>query len=98
MKDKTLSNVISFKAASECEMKVKCFDPSGGTRLAMREVAEQLAKINCELDSSIVEENNEETESMVDKENLYSHVTSTTSRMSQHGTTSSLFYSAGSSI
>ncbi|KAF7849826.1 hypothetical protein BT93_L0248 [Corymbia citriodora subsp. variegata] len=107
VKDKTLSNVINFEAANEDEMArvgmvakiaMKCLDPSGARRPAMKEVAEQLARVNCELDSSTVEENNEETESEVDGEKLYSHATSTTSRMSQHGTSGSLFYSAGSSI
>jgi len=64
----------------------------------MREVAEQLTRINCELNSSIVEGNNEETEGEVLEENPYSHATSIASEMSQHGTTGSLFYSAGSSI
>ncbi|KAF8038794.1 hypothetical protein BT93_B1369 [Corymbia citriodora subsp. variegata] len=107
VKDKTLSNVINLEAASEDEMErvgmvveiaMKCLDPSGARRPAMREVAEQLARINRELDNSTVEQNNEETESEVDKENLYSHATLTTSKLSQHGTSGSLFYSVGSSI
>ncbi|KAK3425136.1 hypothetical protein EUGRSUZ_F01919, partial [Eucalyptus grandis] len=73
VKDKTLSEVISFDVATEDEMEragmvaevaAKCLDPSGARRPAMREVAEQLAKINREFDSSTIEENNEETESM----------------------------------
>ncbi|KAF8022388.1 hypothetical protein BT93_F0043 [Corymbia citriodora subsp. variegata] len=60
VKDKTLSNVINLEAASEDEMErvgmvseiaMKCLDPSGVRRPAMREVAEQLASINHELDS-----------------------------------------------
>ncbi|XP_030447169.1 wall-associated receptor kinase 2-like [Syzygium oleosum] len=107
VKDKTLSDVISFKATSEDEMErvgmvadiaVKCLDQSGARRPAMREVAEQLVRINRELDSSTVEENNEETEGEVDEENLYSHATSTNSKMSQHGTSGSLFYTASSSV
>ncbi|XP_039163182.1 wall-associated receptor kinase-like 10 [Eucalyptus grandis] len=100
MKDKTLSDVINFEDASEdeieriemvAEIAVKCLDQNSARRPAMREVAEQLARINRELDGSIVEENKEETETEVDEENLYSHTTSTTSKMSQHGTSGSLF-------
>ncbi|KAI6688544.1 hypothetical protein NL676_025372 [Syzygium grande] len=107
VKDKTLSNVLNFKAASEyeservgmvAEIAVKCMDQSGARRPAMREVAEQLSRINRELNSSTVEENNEEIESEVDEENLSSHSFSITSRMIEHGTSSSLFYTAGSSI
>ncbi|KAL3734476.1 hypothetical protein ACJRO7_023773 [Eucalyptus globulus] len=47
------------------EIAVKCLDSSGARSQAMREVAEQLARINHKLDNSIVEENNEETETMV---------------------------------
>ncbi|KAF8022345.1 hypothetical protein BT93_F0008 [Corymbia citriodora subsp. variegata] len=73
VKDKTLSDVINLDAASEDEMErvgmvaeiaMKCLDPSGARRPAMREVAEQLARINREFDSSTVEENNEETETV----------------------------------
>ncbi|KAK3417067.1 hypothetical protein EUGRSUZ_H02824 [Eucalyptus grandis] len=106
VKDKKLSNVINFEAASEDEMErvgmaaeitVKCLDQSGAKRPVMMEVAEQLARINQDLDSSIVEENIEETESEVDEESLYSHATSTTAMMSQHGRSDS-FYLTSSSI
>ncbi|KAI6688578.1 hypothetical protein NL676_025406 [Syzygium grande] len=72
------------------EIAVKCLDQSGAKRPTMREVAKQLARINHELDSSTVEEN-ELTECKVDEENLYSHATSITCEMSQHGTSSSIF-------
>ncbi|XP_030446850.1 wall-associated receptor kinase 2-like [Syzygium oleosum] len=107
VKDKTLSDVINFEDTSEDEMErvgmvaeiaVKCLDQCGARRPAMREVAEQLTRINRELNSSTVEENKEETESELDEENLSSLATSITSKMSQHGTSASLFYSAGSSI
>ncbi|KAI6688575.1 hypothetical protein NL676_025403 [Syzygium grande] len=115
VKDKTLYDVIDFEDASEDEMErarmvaeiaVKCLDQRGARRPAMREVAEQLARINRELNSSTVEENNEETESEVDEEtesevdeeNLSSLATSITSEMSQHGTSGPLFYPAGYSI
>ncbi|KAL3734484.1 hypothetical protein ACJRO7_023781 [Eucalyptus globulus] len=89
MKDKIISDVISFKPATEDEIErvgmvteiaVKCLDPSGARRPATREVVEQLARINHKLDSSIVEENNEEMRAWC--MNPYSHATSTTSRMS----------------
>ncbi|XP_039171276.1 putative wall-associated receptor kinase-like 16 [Eucalyptus grandis] len=100
VKDKTLSDVINFEDASREEMErvgmvaeiaVKCLDQSSAKRLAMREVAEQLARINHELDSLTVEENIEETKCEVDEENLPSHSTSITCVTSQHGTSSSLF-------
>ncbi|XP_039170386.1 wall-associated receptor kinase-like 1 [Eucalyptus grandis] len=100
VKDKTFSNVINFEDASEDVMEriemvaviaVKCLDQSGARRPAMREVAEQLTRINCELNSSTVDGNNEGTEGEVLEENPYSHATSITSEMSQHGTTGSLF-------
>ncbi|KAK3437912.1 hypothetical protein EUGRSUZ_C02543 [Eucalyptus grandis] len=79
VKDKTLSDVINFEAASEVEMErvgmaaeiaAKCLDQSGAKRPVMMEVAEQLTRINQELNNSTVEEENKETESEVDKENL----------------------------
>ncbi|XP_030446854.1 wall-associated receptor kinase 3-like [Syzygium oleosum] len=100
VKDKRLSDVINFKAASEDEMErvkmvaeiaVRCLDQSGARRPAMKEVAEQLAKIDRELDSSTVEENNEEIDCEMNKENLPSHSTSITCEMSQHRTLSSVF-------
>ncbi|KAI6668447.1 hypothetical protein NL676_013530 [Syzygium grande] len=96
VKDKTLFDVINFEGTSEDEMErvgmvaeiaVKCLDQSGARRPAMRQVSEQLIRINRELNSSTVEENKEKTESKLDEENLSSLATS-----------ASLFYSAGSSI
>ncbi|KAL3746289.1 hypothetical protein ACJRO7_015270 [Eucalyptus globulus] len=78
VKDKTLSDVINFEVASEDEMErvglaaeiaTKCLDQSGAKRPVMMEVAEQLTRINQEHNNS-VEEENKETESEVDKENL----------------------------
>ncbi|XP_056177300.1 wall-associated receptor kinase 2-like [Syzygium oleosum] len=92
VKDKTLSDVINFEGASEDEMErvgmvaeiaVKCLDQSGAKRPAMREVAEQLVRINPEHDGSTVEEYNEQTERKVDEENLDSHATSVTCETSQ---------------
>ncbi|KAI6688570.1 hypothetical protein NL676_025398 [Syzygium grande] len=86
-KDKTLSDVINLEDASEEEMErvgmvaqiaVKCLDQTGAKRPTMREVAEELARINHELDSLTVEEKNEVTECKVDDENFYSHATSIT--------------------
>ncbi|KAF8022342.1 hypothetical protein BT93_F0005 [Corymbia citriodora subsp. variegata] len=100
VKDKTLSDVINLEDASEEEMErvgmvaeiaVKCLGQSGARRPVMREVAEQLTRINHELDSLIVEENIEETECKVDEANLYPHATSITCETSQHGTSSSFF-------
>ncbi|KAI6668444.1 hypothetical protein NL676_013527 [Syzygium grande] len=65
------------------ENAVKCLDQSSAKRPAMREVAEQLARINPEHDSSTIEENNEQIERKVDEENLYSHATSITCETSQ---------------
>ncbi|KAI6688569.1 hypothetical protein NL676_025397 [Syzygium grande] len=89
---------MKWRVGMVAEIAVKCLDQSGARRSAMREVAEQLSRINRELNNSTVEENKEETESEVDDENLFSLATSITSKMSQHGTSGSLFYSAGSSI
>ncbi|KAI6668443.1 hypothetical protein NL676_013526 [Syzygium grande] len=100
VKDKTLSDVIKLEDASEeemervgmvAEMAVKCLDQSGAKRPTMREVAEELARVNHELDSLTVEEKNEVTKCKVDEENFYSHATSITCEMSQHGTSSSIF-------
>ncbi|XP_030446853.1 wall-associated receptor kinase 2-like [Syzygium oleosum] len=94
VKDKTLSDVINFEAASKDEMEragrvaeiaVKCLDQSSRKRPAMREVAQQLATIN---PSSTVE--NEETELEADVENLFSLETSITGEESQQGTSSCL--------
>ncbi|KAK3440829.1 hypothetical protein EUGRSUZ_B01098 [Eucalyptus grandis] len=100
VKDKTFSDIINFEATSEDEMEriemvaeiaVKCLDQISAKRPAMREVAEQLARINQELDSLTVEENNEETNCEVDEESLASHSTSVICETSQHGTSSSPF-------
>ncbi|KAF8038830.1 hypothetical protein BT93_B1392 [Corymbia citriodora subsp. variegata] len=100
VKDKTLSDVINLEDASEEEMErvgmvaetaVKCLDQRGLRRPAMREVAEQLTRINHELDSLTVEENIQEAECKVDEANLYPHATSITCETSQHGTSSSFF-------
>ncbi|XP_039162753.1 putative wall-associated receptor kinase-like 16 [Eucalyptus grandis] len=100
VKDKTFSDIINFEATSEDEMErigmvaeiaVKCLDQTSAKRPAMREVAEQLARINQELDSLTAEENNEETNCEVDEESLASHSTSVICETSQHGTSSSLF-------
>ncbi|XP_039162752.1 wall-associated receptor kinase 3-like [Eucalyptus grandis] len=100
VKDKTLSDIINFEAASKDEMErvgmvaeiaVKCLDQTSAKRPTMQDVAEQLAKINRELDSLTVEENNEETKCEVDEENLPYHSTSIICETIQHGTSSSLF-------
>ncbi|KAI6688608.1 hypothetical protein NL676_025436 [Syzygium grande] len=100
IKDKMLSNVINLEDASEEEMErvgmvaqiaMKCLDQTSAKRPTMREVAEELARINHELDSLTIEEKNEVTECKVDEENFYSHETSITCEMSQHGTSSSIF-------
>ncbi|KAI6688572.1 hypothetical protein NL676_025400 [Syzygium grande] len=92
VKDKTLADVINFEDASEekmervgmvAEIAKKCLDQSGAKRPLMREVAEQLARINHKLNSLTVEENYEGIECKLDEENLYSHVTSITCDTSQ---------------
>ncbi|XP_048130497.1 wall-associated receptor kinase 2-like [Rhodamnia argentea] len=94
VKDKTLSDVINFEAANEDEIKivgmvaeiaVKCLHQSGAKRPAMREVAQQLARIN---PNSTDEEKNEEIEWEVDEEISHSVETLIT----DEGTSSCLSY------
>ncbi|KAF7849825.1 hypothetical protein BT93_L0247 [Corymbia citriodora subsp. variegata] len=92
VEDKTLSAIINYEVASEDEIKrvervaeiaVKCLDQIGANRPAMKEVAQQLARIN---PSPTVEEKIEENKCKLDVEIHPSAKLSLTGEVSQQGT------------